>query len=80
METYIMVVTIICMIAYTIFSVWAMKRFKSLSTGIIGGTCLAAGGVGVYLVSSLVASVLLLVLKIIAVIAIIAFALFLFGE
>ena len=68
------------MVAYTIFSVWAMKKFKSLSTGIVGGTCLAAGGVGVYFVSSLVATTILWILKVLLIVGIIIFAIFLFGD
>ena len=71
MNTYELIVTVILVIAYTVFAVWAVTKFKELSTGIAGSTCLAAGGIGVYLSGALVAAIILEVLKAVLVLGII---------
>ena len=71
MNTYELIVTVILVIAYTVFSVWAVTKFKKLSTGIAGSACLAAGGIGVYLSGALVAAIILEVLKAVLVLGII---------
>lgn len=79
MGTFEIVITIICLIAYTIFAVWAITKCKKLSTGIASSICLAAGSVGVYFAASVVAVVLMWLLKAVLIIGAIALVLYLFG-
>lgn len=44
MSIYEIIITVILLIAYSVFSVWAITKFKKLSTEIAGSLCLAAGG------------------------------------
>lgn len=68
METFKLVTTIILMIAYSGFSIWAVTRFKKLSTGIAGSLCLAAGSVGIYFAAPFVAAIILWILNAILII------------
>ncbi len=79
MDTFEIIITIVCLIAYTVFSIWAITKFKKLSTGIAGSICLAAGSVGVYLVAPIVAAVLLWIFQAVLIIGGIALLLYLFG-
>ena len=63
MNTFEAVVTVVLVIAYTAFSVWAMTQFRKISTAIAGSLCLAAGGVGVYFAGAFVAALLLALLE-----------------
>ena len=61
MENFELFITVILMIAYSVFSIWVINRFTKLSSGIIGSICLAAGGVGLYFAVPIVAAVILCV-------------------
>ena len=80
METFEVIITVILLIAYSVFSAWAITKFKKLSTGITGSLCLAAGGVGVYLSGAIVAAVILWILKALLVIGAIVLVLVIFGN
>ena len=77
--TFELIILAICMIGYTIYAVWQMTKFKKLSTGIIGATCLSAGSVGVYLAAPFVAAFLMGVLKLILIIGVIAIIISILG-
>lgn len=79
METFEIIITIICLLAYTIFAVWAISKCKKLSTGIASTICLAAGSAGIYFAASVVAVVLIWLLKALLVIGAIALVLYLIG-
>lgn len=80
MNTYTMIIVLICMLLYTIYAVWQIFQFERLSSGILGTTAVVAGGVGVYLIAPLIAAAILWILKAIGVIAIIAIIFGAFGE
>lgn len=80
MDTYEIIVTVILLIAYSVFSVWAITKFKKLSTGIAGSLGLAAGGVGVYLSGAIVAAVILWIFKAVLIIGVIALVIAVFGS
>lgn len=46
MSIYEIIITVILLIAYSVFSVWTITKFKKLSTEIAGSLCLAAGELG----------------------------------
>lgn len=70
METYTLVVIIICMILYTIYAIWQIAQFEHPASGIFGTVAVIAGGVGVYLVVPFIAAVILWLLKALGVIAV----------
>jgi hypothetical protein len=80
MNTYEIIVTVILLVAYSVFSVWTITRFKKLSTGIAGSLCIATGGVGVYLSGAIIAAALLWLLKALLVIGAIALFVAIFGS
>ena len=80
MSIYEIIITVILLIAYSVFSVWAITKFKKLSTGIAGSLCLAAGGVGVYLSGAIVAAVILWIFKALLIIGAIALVVAIFGS
>lgn len=80
MNTYEIIVTVILLIAYSAFSVWAITKFKKLSTGIAGSLCLATGGVGVYLSGAIVAAVILWLLKVLLIIGAITLVIAILGS
>ena len=77
--TFELIVLIVCMISYTIYAVWQMTKFKRLSTGIVGATCLTAGSVGVYLAAPFIAAFLLGLLKVLLILGVIAIIASIFG-
>lgn len=79
MDAFEIIITVICLIAYTAFSVWAITKFKKLSTGIAGSLCLAAGSVGIYFAAPIVAAILLWILKAVLILGAIALVLYLLG-
>lgn len=79
METFEIIITVVCLIAYAIFSVWAITKCQKLSTGIASSICLAAGSVGVYFAASVVAVVLMWLIKAVLIIGAIALVLYLLG-
>lgn len=79
METFKIIVTVICIIAYTIFSVWAIKKINTLTLSIAGSIGLAAGGVGVYFASPFIAIAIAWVFKALLILGAIALVLYLFG-
>ena len=80
MSIYEIIITVVLLIAYSVFSVWAITKFKKLSTGIAGSLCLASGGVGVYLSGAIVAAVILWILKALLIIGVIALVIAVFGS
>lgn len=80
MDTFEIIITVILLIAYSAFSVWAITKFKKLSTGIAGSLCLAVGGVGVYLSGTIIAAVILWILKALLIIGAIVLILSLLGS
>jgi hypothetical protein len=74
------IITVILLLVYSVFSVWAITKFKKLSTGLAGSLCLAAGGFGVYLSGAIVAAVILWILKVFLVIGVIALVIAIFGS
>ena len=80
MSIYEIIITVVLLIAYSVFAVWAITKFKKLSTGIAGSLCLAAGGVGVYLSGAIVAAVILWILKALLIIGVIALVIAVFGS
>lgn len=80
MSIYEIIITVILLIAYSVFSVWAITKFKKLSTEIAGSLCLAAGGVGVYLSGAIVAAVILWIVKALLIIGAIVLVVAIFGS
>ena len=80
MSIYEIIITVILLIAYSVFSVWAITKFKKLSTGIAGSLCLAAGGIGVYLSCAFIAAAILWLLKAILIIGGIVLVIAIFGS
>lgn len=80
METYTLVVVIICMILYTIYAIWQIAQFEHLASGIFGTAAVIAGGVEVYLVAPFIAAAILWLLKALGVIAVIAILIGISGE
>ncbi len=68
------------MVAYAVYGVCQIIQFKKRINGILGTCALIAGSVVVYLISPIVAAVLLWIFKAICVIAVIALILCIFGS
>lgn len=80
METYTLVVVIICMILYTIYAIWQIAHFEHFASGIFGTAAVIAGGVGVYLVAPFIAATILWLLKVLGIIAVIVILIGISGE
>ena len=80
MDTFELIITVILLIVYSGFSVWAITKFKKISTGIAGSACLAVGGIGVYLSGAFIAAAILWTLKALLIIGIIALLIAIFGS
>ncbi|MCH5314749.1 MAG: hypothetical protein J1E81_02455 [Eubacterium sp.] len=79
METFKIIVLVICLIAYTGFAVWAVTKFNKVSTGIAGSLCLAGGSVGVYFAAPFIAVALVWLLKAALIIGLIILVLSILG-
>lgn len=72
MNTYVIIVSIICMLLYTIYSVWQIFQFERLVSGIFGTAALIAGGIVVYLIAPFIATLILWVVAAVVVITVIS--------
>lgn len=79
MDKFEIYATVIGLIAYTAFSVWAITKFKTLFTGVAGSLCLATGSIGVYYAAPIVAAALLWLIKAVFILCLIALVLHILG-
>lgn len=79
MDTFKIIVTVVCIIAYTVFSVWAIRKINKLSASIAGSVGLAVGGVGVYFAAPFIAVAIAWIFKVALILGAIALILYLLG-
>lgn len=65
-------VYIVCLIIYTIASIFIVRSFKTTTGCIIGSGCLVAGGIGLYYIIPLIVALLMGLLELIIAGAVIA--------
>lgn len=72
METFTMIVVIVCMLIYTIYAVWQILQFNHIVSGVLGTAAVIAGGIGVYLIAPFIASLIIGLLEIAGAIIVLA--------
>lgn len=72
METFTMIVVIVCMLIYTIYAVWQILQFNHILSGVLGTAAVIAGGIGVYLIAPFIASLIIGLLEIAGAIIVLA--------
>ena len=80
MDTFTLIVVIICMLIYTIYAIWQILQFEHPASGIFGTAAVIAGGVGLYLILPVILAVIIWILKILGILALIGFVICIFSS
>jgi len=73
------IVIVVCLIAYTVFSVWVVKKCLRVFTGVVSSLCLVAGSIGLYLAAPFIAIAVMWIIRILIVIGVITLLMYIFG-
>lgn len=72
MDVFTTIIAVLCMLAYTIYAIWQISQFEKVLSGFIGTSAVIAGGIAIYMLVPLIASLVLGILKLIGIIVIVA--------